>query len=136
VESRSENIAIGSALPGVVLEVYVPVDEVGKQVQAGDPLFRVDDRQLKARLAFQQANLAAAEARLAKLDNMPRPEEIPPAEARVKAAEAAVWRTKDQFDRATKLLSGNAIGAEEHNTKQRTYEEAVQRGKAKPNCGC
>lgn len=126
VESRSENIAIGSALPGVVLEVYVPVDDVGKQVQAGDPLFRVDDRQLKARLAFQQANLAAAEARLAKLDNMPRPEEIPPAEARVKAAEAAVWRTKDQFDRATKLLSGNAIGAEEHNTKQRTYEEAVQ----------
>jgi len=31
VESRSENIAIGSALPGVVLEVYVPVDQVGKR---------------------------------------------------------------------------------------------------------
>jgi multidrug efflux pump subunit AcrA (membrane-fusion protein) len=78
VESRSENIAIGSALPGVVLEVYVPVDEVGKQVQAGDPLFRVDDRQLKAQLTFQQANLAAAEAKLAKLEEMPRPEEIRP----------------------------------------------------------
>ena len=126
VESRSENIAIGSALPGVVLVVYVPVDQVGKQVQAGDPLFRVDDRQLKAQLAFQQANLAAAEARLAKLDEMPRPEEIPPAEARVKAAEAAVWRTKDQFERATKLLASNSIGAEEQIAKQRTYEESVQ----------
>jgi HlyD family secretion protein len=126
VESRSENIAIGSALPGVVLEVYVPVDQVGKQVQAGDPLFRVDDRQLKAQLAFQQANLAAAEARLAKLDEMPRPEEIPPAEARVKAAEAAVWRTKDQAERATKLLASNSIGAEEQISKQRTYEESVQ----------
>jgi multidrug resistance efflux pump len=126
VEARSENIAVGSALPGVVLQVYVPVEEVGKHVQAGDPLFRVDDRQLKAQLAFQQANLTAAQARLDKLDDMPRPEEIPPAEARVKAAEAAVWRTKDQFDRATKLLASNSIGAEEHNTKQRTYEEAVQ----------
>jgi multidrug resistance efflux pump len=126
VEANSENIAIGSALPGVVLEVYVPVDQVGKLVAAGEPLFRVDDRQLKAQLDLQRANLAAAEAQLAKLDAMPRPEEIPPAQARVKAAEAAVWRTKDQADRATKLLAKDAIGAEEQVTKQRTYEEAVQ----------
>lgn len=126
VEARNENIAVGSALPGVVLEVFVPVSEVGKQVAAGEPLFRVDDRQLKAQLAFQQANLAAAEARLAKLEQLPRPEEIPPAEARVKAAEAAVWRAKDLADRATKLLASNAIGEEEQITKQRTYEEAIQ----------
>ena len=44
VEARTENIAIGSALPGVVLEVYVPVDDVGKEVTAGEALFRVDDR--------------------------------------------------------------------------------------------
>src|SRR5262245_5624091 len=43
VEAKTENIAIGSALPGVVLEVFVPVDDVGKEVQAGEPLFRVDD---------------------------------------------------------------------------------------------
>src|SRR5262245_23119193 len=45
IEARSENIAIGAALPGVVLEVYVPVEDVGQQVPAGAPLFRVDDRQ-------------------------------------------------------------------------------------------
>src|SRR5262245_20103339 len=88
VEARSENIAIGSALPGLVLEVFVPVDDVGKEVQAGDKLFRVDDRQPRAQLAVQQANLASARAQLAKLQQMPRPEEIPSAQARVKAADA------------------------------------------------
>src|SRR5438094_8814552 len=46
VEASTENIAIGSPLPGVVVEVFVPVDKVGTQVKAGAPLFRVDDRQL------------------------------------------------------------------------------------------
>src|SRR5579884_2096963 len=60
VEAETENIAIGAALPGAVLEVYVPVDKVGQWVKAGDPLFKVDDRQLKAQLKVQEANLAAA----------------------------------------------------------------------------
>src|SRR5436853_174328 len=83
--SRSENIAIGSALAGVVLEVFVPVEEVGKEVRAGEALFRVDDRQLRAQLVVQQAGLASAKAQLVKLDQMPRPEEIPAAQARVQA---------------------------------------------------
>src|SRR5262245_3184774 len=125
VEAQSENIAVGSALPGVVLEVFVPVDAVGKEVQAGEPLFRVDDRQLRAQLAVQQANLAAAKAQLAKLDQMPRAEEIPPAKARVKAAEANALRLLDQYQRAQKLLASRSIGAEEHNVLQRQYEEAI-----------
>src|SRR5262245_1093055 len=46
VEAQTENIAIGSALPGVVMEVYVPVEKVGQRVTKGAPLFRVDDRAL------------------------------------------------------------------------------------------
>src|SRR5947208_9350357 len=125
VEARSENIAIGSALPGVVLEVFVPVDDVGKEVQAGETLFRVDDRQLRAQLAVQQANLVAAKSQLSKLDQMPRPEEIPATKARVEAAEANVLRLLDQYQRAHKLLASRSIGAEEHNILQRQYEEAV-----------
>src|SRR6266403_2430190 len=68
VEAETENIAIGSALPGVVMEVYVPVEKVGKRVKAGEALFRVDDRNLQAQLKVQEANLAAAESQLAKLD--------------------------------------------------------------------
>jgi len=126
VESRSENIAIGSALPGLVLEVYVPVENVGAEVSAGDLLFRVDDRQLRARLAMQQAELAAAQAQLAKLEAQPRTEEIPPAEARVKAAYANALRLQDQFERARKLLANNSIAVEESNDKQRLYEQAVE----------
>ncbi len=126
VESRSENIAIGSALPGLVLEVYVPVEKAGVQVAAGEALFRVDDRQLRAQLASQEADLAAAETQLAKLDAMPRPEEIPPAKARVQAAHANALRLLDQYERARKLLANQSIAAEEHNDKQRQYEQAVQ----------
>jgi len=125
VEARSENIAVGSALPGVVLEVFVPVEEVGKEVQAGEALFRVDDRQLRAQLAVQQANLTSARAQLTKLEQMPRPEEIPAAQARVQATEANALRLYDQWQRARRLLDSRAIGAEEHNILQRQYEEAV-----------
>src|SRR5438552_17735701 len=38
VEAETENISIGSPLPGVVLEVYVPVHKVGQSVKGGDPL--------------------------------------------------------------------------------------------------
>src|SRR5438309_789520 len=58
-EAQTENIAIGSPLPGVVLEVYVPVDKVGQRVKAGEKLFRVDDRQLRAQLKYYEAQLAA-----------------------------------------------------------------------------
>jgi HlyD family secretion protein len=126
VEARSENIAVGAALPGVVLEVFVPVDDVGKQVNAGEPLFRVDDRQLRAQLTVQQANLAAARSQLAKLEQMPRREEIPAARARVQAAEANALRLLDQFQRAEKLASTRSIGIEERNVLQRQYEEALQ----------
>jgi len=125
VEAKTENIAIGSALPGVVLEVFVPVDDVGKEVQAGEALFRVDDRHLRAQLAVQQANLVAAKSQLSKLDQMPRPEEIPATKARVEAAEANVLRLLDQYQRAHKLLASRSIGAEEHNILKRQYEEAV-----------
>jgi multidrug efflux pump subunit AcrA (membrane-fusion protein) len=45
VEPETENISMGSSLPGVVVEVNV---KVGRKVKAGDALFRLDDRQLKA----------------------------------------------------------------------------------------
>jgi multidrug resistance efflux pump len=123
VEPRSENIAIGSALPGVVLEVYVPVDKVGQRVKAGDPLFRVDDRQLRAQLAYQEANVAAAEAQLAKLAAQPRPEELPPSEAKVSAARANVALQFDLYERAKRLYP-RAVSEEEFRQKQLTHETA------------
>src|SRR5947209_4050380 len=90
VEARTENIAVGTAMPGLVLEVYVPVEQVGKVVKKDDPLFLVDDRQLKAQLRYAEANLKSAEAQEKKLEAMPRQEEVPPSEAKVRAAESNV----------------------------------------------
>jgi HlyD family secretion protein len=113
VEARTENIAIGSALSGVILEVYVPAEQVGKHVAAGAPLFRVDDRHLRAQLTLNEANLAAAEAQLAKLEAAPRAEELPPSEARVRAALANVALLKDKYQRTSKLVARQAATIEE-----------------------
>src|SRR5437016_5240255 len=48
VEARLENIPVGSPVPGVVWELYVKVKD---RVKKGDPLFKIDDRDLKAELA-------------------------------------------------------------------------------------
>src|SRR5689334_16139729 len=84
VEAETENISVGSALPGVVTQVDV---KVGQKVKAGDPLFRLDDRQTRAELRVRQAALSAAEAQLKRLQEMPRKEELPSKVAQVREAE-------------------------------------------------
>src|SRR5205807_2412349 len=74
VEAETENIAVGSPLAGIVTTVWV---KAGQRVSAGDPLFRLDDRQLRAEHEYRAAALAATEAQLTRLESMPRPEELP-----------------------------------------------------------
>src|SRR5438132_11140703 len=61
VETSTENIAIGTPLSDVVTEVSV---SVGQPVKAGDPLFKLDDRQHRADLAARQADLRVAESQV------------------------------------------------------------------------
>src|SRR5215813_8069356 len=82
VEAETENISIGSALTGLVLDVYVPSNKAGTLVTAGTPLFHIDDRHLKAQLHSAEAQLSMAESKLAKLKQQPRPEELPPSLAK------------------------------------------------------
>ncbi len=126
VEPETENISIGAALPGVVLEVYVPVEKVGQRVQKGDPLFLVDNRQLKAQLRYQQANLAAAQSQLAKLKAQPRPEEVPPSEAAVRFAQANVKIQTDFAERNRRLIDSQAVSAEDYRQKLLAVEAARQ----------
>jgi len=116
VESRSENIAIGSHLPGVVAEVFVKVDDpvVGPNgTEKGTQLFRLDDRQLKAELHVRQAAYLSAKATYTRLENTPRPEEVPPLEARVRESEAQVNDARDLYFRSQQLLKTRAVGDEE-----------------------
>jgi len=120
VEPSSENISIGTALPGVILEVYVPVDKVGTLVQEGYKLFQVDDRALQAQLKYQEATLLAAEAQLQKLEAMPRKEELPPSDAKVRVAEANVALQEDLASRAVRLGPSGAMAQEDIRQRQLT----------------
>lgn len=122
VEAKYENIAIGSHLPGIVTEVAV---KVGQRLKAGDVIFKLDDRHLQAELNLRKANLNAAEAQLTKLVSMPRPEELPASEAKVREALATLESWADQYDRAKRMYDKQAIG-EEDLIKLRQSRQAAQ----------
>ena len=126
VEARTENIAVGAAIPGIVLETWITPSDVGKFVSKDTPLFRVDDRHLRAQLAMQRANLAAAKAQYAKLEAMPRPEEVPAAEAKLKAAEANVILAKDLAERGRELVKSKSVAQEEFVQREMGLEMAIQ----------
>jgi HlyD family secretion protein len=125
VEAETQNIALGAALDGIVLEVFVPADKVGTHVVAGTPLFRIDDRHLKAQLASADAKLASAESELKKLELQPRPEEIPPSESRVRVAQADAERVRDEYQRAQTLVESRAISRQEFVGKELIYQRAL-----------
>ena len=84
VEASTENIALSLPVPGLVTQVFV---QAGDRVHKGQKLFRLDDRDVRAELALRETALQVARTRLQRLVSMPRPEEIPPVEAKVREAE-------------------------------------------------
>lgn len=65
VEARTQNISIGTSLPGIVKKVFVEVGDKGK---AGAPLFQIDEREYRADLLVKQANLVKARAAVAEAE--------------------------------------------------------------------
>src|SRR5688572_5002918 len=85
IEASSENIALSPPVAGLVIAVHV---RAGDRVKKGQELFSLDDRDLRAELALRRSTVDLAKARLERLLAAPRPEEITPAEARVREGEA------------------------------------------------
>lgn len=106
VEARTENIAIGSPLPGVVIAVMV---QEGDRVRAGQPLFRLDTRQAEAETSVRRTMLSSAQAQLARLDSMPRSEELPSLAAQVAEMEALVKQKDDALARSKRLQHSGAV---------------------------
>jgi multidrug resistance efflux pump len=124
VEPQTENISVGSPVPGVVVEVKV---RVGQKVKAGEPLFRLDDRELKAELAVRRSMLGDATAAVARLDAMPRPEEVPPAEAQAREAKADWENWERQWARGEALLTNKAMTEEEFFERKQSAIQARER---------
>src|SRR5262249_4588752 len=73
IEASTENIAIGSPLSAIVPKVFV---SAGDAVRAGDPLFELDTRHLRAELEVRKQALAGARSQArgagARLDDLRR----------------------------------------------------------------
>lgn len=87
----NQTAELSLTLGGRVQEVLVTV---GQQVAAGDPLLRLDDRQLRADVAAAEAAVALAQADLQALRERATPEQRAEAEALVAAAQAGLAQTQ------------------------------------------
>ncbi len=109
--SGSAVITVGTQLAGIVTKIPIHISE---EVKAGQLLFELDRRQAEAELQVRQAALHAAESQLRKLQLQPRPEEVPPAEALTKIAEATVSQQEDLVVRDEKLIKSKSITEQEY----------------------
>lgn len=120
--STQAMITVGSNLSAVVVNVAV---HIGQEVQKGDLLFSLDKRALTAELAARKAAVAAAQAQLDKLEKQPRPEEIPPLAAIVRANAATYASAADLRDRDRKLRDTKAISEQELFASEQTANNAL-----------
>src|SRR3989449_8623639 len=124
VEASTENIDLSCAVSGMVTGVYV---KAGDRVQAGQKLFSLDDRDLQADQRVKRAALEAARARLTKLEEQPRAEEIPPAEARVREAEASLADAEVQMRLIESVTDRRAVREEDVQRRRLAYQAAKAR---------
>jgi HlyD family secretion protein len=124
VEASTQNIALGTAVAGLVAEVAV---RVGDHAKKGDPLFRIDDREARAELAVRESALASARAELARLVSAPRAEDLPPLQARVAQAQSESDSAGNDLRLVEGLTDKRAITAEELDRRRFAAQSARAR---------
>ncbi|MGL4400547.1 MAG: HlyD family secretion protein [Luteolibacter sp.] len=134
LEALSENIAIGVPLPGLVTEVFVKVNDT---VKKGQPLMRLDDRDLRAeqlstqaeqeisraQITVSQAQLAKLESQLARLEAVTdsravsrddlenRRQDVAVARAQLVAAQAQLTASETSLQRIALLIERLTVSA-------------------------
>jgi multidrug efflux pump subunit AcrA (membrane-fusion protein) len=121
VEPCTENIAVGTHVGGVVQEVLA---RVGQEVTRGTPLFRIDERQLRAELALREARLASAEAQWERLEQQPRAEELPGSAAKVREAQARREEEIERYGRGEVLRGKGWISDEDFASRRQALAVA------------
>jgi RND family efflux transporter MFP subunit len=127
VEASTENIEVGTPVSGIVTAIYV---KWGDHVNAGDALFKIDDRDLQAqllpsiaRVKEARANLAMARSQLTLVQSVPdrraisveelvnRRSSVTIDEAGVELANAQVEDIRMEIERRTihALVSGRVL---------------------------
>lgn len=120
IEANTRNIVVGSHVAGVIQQVMVTEGDV---VQAGAPLFALDERTAKAQVAVSSADLAAAKVTLAdqkdqlqRADKLTRgisvtTDKLERLQFAVAAAEASVESAKARLEAAQVALAKLTVTA-------------------------
>ena len=104
VDIRS--VDLGFRVPGRIADM--PVDE-GAKVAAGAKLAQLDTRPLNDAVAVAEADIAAADADLARRVNGNRPQDIAQAGATVAERQATLAKAREDYDRRQALVKTGAI---------------------------
>lgn len=132
VPPSERNVELGAPFAGVVTSVFV---KAGDPVEAGAPLFQLDERPLQAELRTREAALAAALARRERLRALPRPEEVPPLVARVSELEMTLADWQSQVRRMETALEKNPGSVAGDDLERRRWQakaagQALERARA------
>lgn len=113
VEASSENTFVGVPVAGLVAAVQV---KVWDRVAAGTPLLQLDDRELRALLSTQEANIAVAEAALrktlaplARIETLHRSGAVPDDELEARRNDVALAEAQLAAARAAAAQTGTLL---------------------------
>ncbi|MBL0927563.1 MAG: efflux RND transporter periplasmic adaptor subunit [Phycisphaerales bacterium] len=128
VEPASELVAAAPRVAGSISTVHVAA---GQRVKAGDPLFTLDDTDLRAELALRREAERVAAARLDRLRAMPRPEDVPIARAALDEALARLEDARLRLGTIEAVTDRGAVSDDERNQRRqavaRAQAEAAER---------
>ena len=113
---------LASPVAGVVAKVLC---EAGLQVHAGDPVIQLDDRLAKSAEEQAAAALAQAQASLAALQALPRPDQLQIALLAVEKAQSALQFSDKNYNRLKQLAAEQ--GTSGKSVEQATMELAAAR---------
>lgn len=94
----------------------------GQFIEAGDPIARLENTELREEVLVRRAGLTANQAELAALMAGSRPEEIAEAQATVQLAQAELNRLTLDYERTRQLLSSRAVSQEQYDSALAAYE--------------
>lgn len=117
-------VKVGARISGRVERLLA---NVGDRVKRGAPIAQLEDRDLRARVARADADLAAARAQLALVQRGARAEEIQEAEAAVAQAEAEDGLASVSEGRTRSLAEQGYVGREDADRARRDADVARAR---------
>lgn len=124
VEPVSEEMRLGFDIPGKIREVYV---EEGDTVAKGQPVARLVDDDLRAKLDQAESSVAAYKAALDKVVSGARVMERQEAAAALREAEAVQRNALKEHERRVRLVAQGVISREEADQAEREYLVAMQK---------